>query len=141
MPLVFPKRVPSCQPIRLELHRTWEPHDASTLAQFIEQSLRGTVVCPTWVGRRRLRPYRPVNDLSGFTQVNEQRRFRTSQLLALSVIAAQAYRRVFRLSVVILIQDAERSRAKIDFIGVGTKQHLGFQQKALPVIITVQGDL
>ena len=67
---------------RLELHRTWEPHDASTLAQFIEQSLRGTVVCPTRIGGRRIRPYRLVNDLRGFTQVNEQRRFRTGQLFA-----------------------------------------------------------
>src|SRR2546425_13341163 len=66
----------------MELHRTWGLHDASTLAQFIEQSLRRTVVCPTRVGGRRVRPNRLVNDLRGFTQVNEQRRFRTGQLLA-----------------------------------------------------------
>src|SRR2546425_12999200 len=64
----------------MELHRTWGLHDASTLAQFIEQSLRGAPVCSTRVGRRRIRPYRPVNDLSGFTQVNEQRRLRTGRL-------------------------------------------------------------
>src|SRR5437588_6243345 len=64
----------------MELHRTWGLHDASTLAQFIEQSMRGAPVCSTGVGRRRIRPYRPVNDLRGFTQVNEQRRFRTGQL-------------------------------------------------------------
>src|SRR5437867_11469111 len=106
----------SCRSIRLALLRTWERHDASTLAQFIEQSLRGTLVCPTRVGRRRIRPNRLVNDLRGFTQVNEQRRFRTGQLLAQPVVATQAYRRAFRLRVVILIQDAGRSRASIDFL-------------------------
>src|SRR2546430_15409319 len=65
----------------LELHRTWGLHDASTLAQFVEQSLRGTLVCPTWFRRRGIRPNRLVNDLGGFAQVNEQRRFRTGQLL------------------------------------------------------------
>src|SRR5947209_13111977 len=104
----------------MELHRTWGLHNASTLAQFVEQSLRGAPVCSTRVGRRRIRPYRPVNDLSGFTQDNEQRRLRTGQLFTQSVVATQAYCCVFRLSVVILIQDAGRSRASIDFIGVGT---------------------
>ena len=66
----------------LELHRTWGLHDASTLAQFVEQSLRGTLVCPSRVGRGRIRPNRFVNDLSGFTQVNEECRFRTGQPFA-----------------------------------------------------------
>src|SRR2546428_13284781 len=78
----------------MELHRTWGLHDASTLAQFIEQSLRGTVVCPTRVGRRRICPYRLINDLRGFTQANEQRRFSTDQLLAQPAVATQAYRRI-----------------------------------------------
>jgi len=76
---------------------------------------------------KRIRPYRPVDDLSGFAQVNEQRRFRAVQLFAQAVVATQAYRRVFRLSGVILIQDAERSMASIDFIGAGTKQQPGVQ--------------
>ena len=59
-------------------HTEHGSRNASTLTQFIEQSLRGTLVCPTAVGRRRIRPYRLVNDLSGFTQVNEQRRFHTA---------------------------------------------------------------
>src|SRR5947208_11965928 len=75
----------------VELHRTWGLHDASTLAQFVEQSLRGTLVCPSRVGRGRIRPNRFVNDLSGFTQVNEQRRLRTGQLFTQSVVATQAY--------------------------------------------------
>src|SRR5438552_14812523 len=76
----------------LELHRTWGLHDASTLAQFVEQSLRRTLVCPSRVGRGRIRPNRFVNDLSGFTQVNEECRFRTGQPFASPAAATQAYR-------------------------------------------------
>src|SRR5438105_15433363 len=63
----------------LELHRSWGLHDASTLAQFVEQSLRGTLVCPSRVGRSRIRPSRFVHDLNGFTKLHEEYRLLTGQ--------------------------------------------------------------
>ena len=45
--------------------------DAGTVAQFVEQGLCGILVSPTCFHRRRIGPYRLVNDLGGLSQVNE----------------------------------------------------------------------